>query len=175
MQLVFLYGPPGVGKYTVGRELASRTGFKLLHNHLSVNLVSAVFDRDSDSWVRLLQQIRREIVAEAAEHDVDLILTGAYRGSAEQAGAWRTMLEPVLAAGGTLWFVQLTCAREALLLRLQNDERRRLDKLVDVAGLEGFDLFASAPVGPQLCLDTTHLAPPAAAAAIIAHCGLRLH
>jgi hypothetical protein len=33
VQLVFLYGPPGVGKYTIGVELAARTGFRLLHNH----------------------------------------------------------------------------------------------------------------------------------------------
>ncbi len=51
MQLVFLYGPPGVGKYTIGLELAARTGFRLLHNHLTVNLVSAVFERDSDVWL----------------------------------------------------------------------------------------------------------------------------
>ena len=39
MKLVILYGPPGVGKLTVGRELAARTGFKLFHNHLTVDLV----------------------------------------------------------------------------------------------------------------------------------------
>jgi uncharacterized protein YjbI with pentapeptide repeats len=29
LQLVFLYGPPGVGKLTVGTELADLTGFNL--------------------------------------------------------------------------------------------------------------------------------------------------
>ncbi len=38
MQLVYLYGPPGVGKLTVARELVALTGFKLFHNHLAVNL-----------------------------------------------------------------------------------------------------------------------------------------
>ena len=56
VQLVFLYGPPGVGKYTIGVELAARTGFRLLHNHLTANLVSAVFERESDVWLRTLRK-----------------------------------------------------------------------------------------------------------------------
>ncbi len=35
MQLVFLYGPPGVGKLTVGNALSALTGYKLFHNHLT--------------------------------------------------------------------------------------------------------------------------------------------
>ena len=42
MRLVVLYGPPGVGKLTVGTELSELTGFKLFHNHLTVNLVTSV-------------------------------------------------------------------------------------------------------------------------------------
>ena len=66
MQLVLLYGPPGVGKYTVGLELTARTGFRLLHNHLTVNLVSAVFERDSEIWLRMLRRLRRDMLTEAA-------------------------------------------------------------------------------------------------------------
>ena len=43
MRLVVLYGPPGVGKLTVGGELATLTGFRLFHNHLTVNLATAIF------------------------------------------------------------------------------------------------------------------------------------
>jgi hypothetical protein len=43
MRLVVLYGPPGVGKLTVGTALSELTGFKLFLNHLTVNLVTSVF------------------------------------------------------------------------------------------------------------------------------------
>ena len=95
MQLVFLYGPSGVGKYTIGVELAARNGFELLHNHLTVNLVSAVFERDSDVWRRMLQKLRCDMVAEAAHHKVNLIMTGVFTAPgkrqrlAHDAGAGR--------------------------------------------------------------------------------------
>ncbi len=176
MQLVFIYGPPAVGKFTVGSELARRTGLKLFHNHLTVNLVSAVFERDSDVWLRLLRSIRRDVLVEAARHDVSLIMTGAYSGTFEHAEAWRTMLEPVRAEGGSIVFVQLTCARDELLQRVCSESRRSLDKLVDPVRLaelmERFDLFAAAPFEPHLCLDTTQAAPDEAARRIIHHYGL---
>ena len=43
MQLVFIHGAPAVGKLTVARELAALTGFRLFHNHLTVDLAGSVF------------------------------------------------------------------------------------------------------------------------------------
>ena len=39
-----LYGPPAVGKLSVAQALAARTGFRVLHNHLLINLASALFE-----------------------------------------------------------------------------------------------------------------------------------
>ena len=50
MNLVFIYGPPGVGKLTVAKELAGLTGYKLFHNHLSIDWVLPVFDFGSDPF-----------------------------------------------------------------------------------------------------------------------------
>jgi shikimate kinase len=36
MKLVILFGPPAVGKMTVGQQLANLTGFKLFHNHMTI-------------------------------------------------------------------------------------------------------------------------------------------
>jgi shikimate kinase len=178
MHVVFLYGPPGVGKFTVGSELARVTGFKLFHNQLSVNLVSAVFERDSEIWLRLLRRIRREVLEEAARYDISLIMTGVYSGTAEHADAWRTMLEPVRAEAGSIVFVQLTCTRDELFQRVQNESRRALDKLLDPSRLADLlarlDLTAAAPFAPHVTLDVTHLAPTDAARQICTHFGLRL-
>lgn len=36
MELIIVFGPPAVGKMTVGREICGLTGYKLFHNHLTV-------------------------------------------------------------------------------------------------------------------------------------------
>ena len=44
MRLVFLYGPPAVGKLTVAKALARLTGYKVFHNHLTIDLVASILD-----------------------------------------------------------------------------------------------------------------------------------
>ena len=44
MNLVFIYGPPGVGKLSVARELARATGYKLFDNHVSIACAESVFE-----------------------------------------------------------------------------------------------------------------------------------
>jgi hypothetical protein len=82
MRVVYLYGPPGVGKLAVGTALAALTGFRLFHNHLTVNLATAISPRESAAWVKLIRHVRRHVFAEATREDVDLIYTGVYLGTA---------------------------------------------------------------------------------------------
>ncbi len=91
-----------------------------------------MFDRDSEVYVQLLRRIRRDVLVEAAQHNVSLVMTGVYTGTPELAEALRTVLEPVRSAGGSAAFVQLV-AREELFQRVQNGNRRVFDKLVDAA------------------------------------------
>jgi len=106
VQLAFLYGPPGTGKLAVGTELARLTGFKLLHNHLSVNLVSAVFERDSAEWMAMLRRVRRDVLDGAAQNDISLITTSVYRGTPENVAGFQWVLEPIRARGGSVLYVQ---------------------------------------------------------------------
>ena len=58
MKLVFLYGPPGVGKLTVGKELSAMTGYPLFHNHLVFDLVAALFEPFTPSFIRVCDDLR---------------------------------------------------------------------------------------------------------------------
>ena len=44
MKLIVIFGPPAVGKMTVGKELSRITKLKLFHNHMSIELVNKFFD-----------------------------------------------------------------------------------------------------------------------------------
>jgi shikimate kinase len=164
MRFVFLYGPPGVGKLTVGRELARLTGFKLFHNHLMVNAVQAVFPRGSDSWDRLIRECQCLVLAEAARAGVDLVMTWAHGVSEDIPRRYTDVVE---SNGGRVLFVRLVCETDVLLARVGHDERRALGKLTDpeiLRGLlEGSHRPRPLPFGESLTIDTTDLVPAEAA------------
>ncbi len=62
--LVFLFGPPAVGKMTVGGALSRLTGLPLAHNHLSIEAVLPVFGYGEPAFNRLVTTIRKERIAE---------------------------------------------------------------------------------------------------------------
>ncbi len=41
--LIFIFGPPAVGKMTVGQELAKITDYKLFYNHMTIDLITPFF------------------------------------------------------------------------------------------------------------------------------------
>lgn len=170
MKLIFLHGMPGVGKLTVARELAALTGFKLFHNHLTVDLVSSVFEFGSQPFVELRERIWLDVFSEASRADVaGVIFTFAFeptvRGSFSENV--RTTVE---SRGGEVVFVKLTCSPEELEKRITSDSRSHFGKLTS---LEQFHELnnAGAFVDPgvtkdRLVLDTTNLSASEAASRI---------
>ena len=65
MKLVIVTGPHAVGKMTVGQELAEITGFKLLHNHMTIELVSNFFHVFTSSEGNRLNTLFRQELLEA--------------------------------------------------------------------------------------------------------------
>ena len=79
MKLVVIFGPPAVGKMTVGRELAHRTGLKLLHNHMTIELLLQFFDFGSPPFRRLTREFRSRLFEEVAGSELPgLIFTFAW-------------------------------------------------------------------------------------------------
>jgi 2-phosphoglycerate kinase len=52
--LVFIVGPPAVGKMTVGFALAERTGLRLFHNHQTIELALNFFEFGTPPFGRLV-------------------------------------------------------------------------------------------------------------------------
>ena len=71
MKLVVIFGPPAVGKMTVGFELAKLTGLKLFHNHLTIELVLNFFDFSAPQFNKLVGEFRRRIFEEVAKSDFE--------------------------------------------------------------------------------------------------------
>lgn len=70
MKFVVIFGPPAVGKMTVGYELAKLTGLRLFHNHMSIDLVLNFFEFGDEPFFRLVSDFRRRIFEEVAASDL---------------------------------------------------------------------------------------------------------
>ena len=175
MKLVYIYGPPGVGKLTVGTELVRLTGYRLFHNHLSIAAIEPIFDFGTDTFWRLVHEMRENVISAAAQEGVDMVFTNVYAHPDDLPQATRRF-EVTEAAGGQVCLVRLTCNVETLESRVVSPERRTMGKLADLdafrTAVSGKDDFSTIPGRPSLVLDTTFLSPEEAAMLIIKHYGL---
>ena len=64
MELVVIFGPPAVGKMAVGFELEKITGYKLFHNHMTIELVHTLFDFDDKPFWKLVREFRSRLFEE---------------------------------------------------------------------------------------------------------------
>ncbi len=170
MKLIFVHGMPGVGKLTVARELARLTGYKLFHNHLTVDLVGSVFEFGTPSFIELREKIWLDVFSEAASTGMNgMIFTFAFEPTVRE-----TFVENVRAAveskGGEVVFVKLICSSDELEKRITSDSRSRFGKLTS---LELFNELneAGAFIDPgvttdRLVVDTTNLSPDESASKI---------
>ena len=70
MKFVVIFGPPAVGKMSVGHELAKLTGLKLFHNHMSIDLALNFFEFGQAPFGRLVSEFRRLVFEEVAASDL---------------------------------------------------------------------------------------------------------
>lgn len=68
--LLFLVGPPAVGKMSVGQAIAERTGLRLFHNHISIEVALRYFDYGTPAFYRIDGEIRRLVIEEVAASDL---------------------------------------------------------------------------------------------------------
>lgn len=174
--LVFLIGPPAVGKMTVGEALSGRTGLPLFHNHLSIEAVLPIFEFGSPPFGRLVSGFRERVFEEVAESDHDgLIFT--YVWAFDQPGD-RTFVERMKgifeSRGGRSVFVELWAnldtrlERNATESRLQRKPSKRdlagsRTRLLDIENRYRLRSDGDFPFAEHLAIDNTTLDPDAVA------------
>jgi hypothetical protein len=177
VRLIFLHGLPGVGKLTVGRELAKLTGFKLFHNHLAVDLVGSVFEFGSLPFVELREKIWIEVFSAAAAATLDgLIFTFAFDRTV-RVGFIENTREVIESSGGEVLFIELRCSAEEIERRIEHPSRQGFGKLSSVGQFRELK-EAGAFVDPgipaeRLVVDTTELSASDAAALIVSNLRLK--
>lgn len=178
MKIIILYGPPAVGKLTVARALAEKTGYKLFHNHLVADLVESVFPFGSTEYADLAERIKLTVIEEAAQKNIDLILTLVYgietfEGKDDERLV-KAIINTVEHHGGVCHFVKMTCAEQEQIRRLKSESRKHFKKLTDPTILAQIDEHYRldekiVPSVDTFELDTTNLSPIKSAEQILAY------
>jgi hypothetical protein len=73
MYFIVIFGPPAVGKMTVGTALSKLCGFPLFHNHMTIDLVLNFFPFEAPQF-RLVTEFRQRIFDEVAASDLPGII-----------------------------------------------------------------------------------------------------
>jgi hypothetical protein len=174
-----LIGSPGVGKYTIGKELAALTGARLVDNHSINNVLFNLLDGDGIKplpraiWPHVLEV--RRIVLDTIMHvsppHLSFIFTNYIRG--EDQVEYALFLENVAVAevrNSTFIPVVLTCDTEELMNRIGSQSRKDRLKLLDpVLGRQLNELPRFTTDHPNLLeLDVTNTPPGESARRIAA-------
>lgn len=183
--LVFLTGPPAVGKMTVGRELSRLTGLPLFHNHLSIEAVLPVFGFGSGPFNRLVTQLRENVIAEVAESDLPgVIFTYVWAHDEASDRVYVERLRDIFESrGGRAVYPELCAGLETRLVRNASESRLAAKpskrdvadsraRLLEAEHEHQLNSSGDFPFAPHLLLDTTDLSATQAARRIAVHFGL---
>ena len=175
MNLVFFYGPPGVGKLTVAKALAELTEFKLFDNHTRFDFTKRLFDFNTERFWRMESRLSSLVLEEAIDAEISLVSTFIAPNPGVM-GFLQPFLDTLQLKEGHACFVDLSCERSIHEERVQAPGRAEAGKLTSLGAfqriMETYDATLSPGDYPLLRIDITHLAPTEAARQIAEHYGL---
>lgn len=186
MKLIIITGPHAVGKMTVGQELAKITELRLFHNHMSIDVVSGLFENMPAERSRLTALFREEVFKAYAKSDeYGMIFTYMWAFDSQADWDYIHHVEDLFKEHGAEVFYVELCADYDLRIERNKTANRLLHKSTkrDIAKsealfrrLEEKHRLNSLPGEVQkehyIKIDNTNLAPEAVAAQIKAEFGL---
>ena len=176
MKLIIIYGPPAAGKLTVGTELSRLTGYKVFHNHITIDCAKSVFEFGTPAFWRVVGNLRFEMIAEAARENISLVHTFCYEFGVDDKH-FSGLITAAEDNGGEVHLVLLRCDDAERKKRIANESRVRIGKLTDPESIDRpgkkIELSTPFPGRDTLIIDTTDTSPDKAARQIIEHYGLQ--
>ncbi|MGB1253141.1 MAG: AAA family ATPase [Candidatus Promineifilaceae bacterium] len=186
-KLVVIFGPPAVGKMTVGIELQKLTGIRLFHNHMTIEILLNFFEFGSEPFSRLRKLFRDEIFKAVAKSDLPgMVFTVMWELDEPHTypiiDSWCEIFRQ---EGAEVYFVELYAELEERLrrngtpLRLEHKASKRDVEASTTRLLKNHQRYQFNTTDGEfpfaknfLRVDNTHLSPEAVAQQITRHFAL---
>lgn len=150
--LVVLFGPPAVGKMTVGEHLSTQTGYKMFHNHMTVELALHFHDFSDPRYGLLLADLRNAVFSNfLLSHHRGIIFTFTWDTSDPFGARIFNKLEE---SGYNIYFVELTANVEVLVSRNLLPDRIRRKPSKSDATRSMLDLQKRITTQKSFCSET---------------------
>ena len=181
MHFLVLFGPPAVGKMTVGDELTRLTGIPVFHNHLSIEPVLRFFPFGTPQFRRLVDSFRINLMQEVANSDLPgLIFTFVWSLTHEDDARFIDDICGLFGqVGADIALVELKADLDERLRR-NKGENRLLEKpskrdiaasekrLLETEKIHTMNSDGTVPLGYRhIVIDNTHLSAAEVAAQIV--------
>ncbi len=162
MKLIVIYGATAVGKLTTANELSKKTGYPILHNHMTIDLVENFFIFQSQPFLRLLRKIRLDIVGELlAQKSSGLIWTTGFPNTKDTHAFYKKLNGLMQKNNGAISYVKLICDPKEQEKRVLSKERGRYNKSNTINALTKemgeLDFSTKTPTNQTLIIDNTNL------------------
>lgn len=181
--LLLIFGPPAVGKMTVGRALAGTGRFRLFHNHMTIEPLIETFGHGTPAFNTLNDEFRIRVLQEAARHGINLVFTLVWALDSQDD---RSVIESYVEIfDGDVAFVELRADLDTRLARNRTEQRllhkaskrdlewsdgnvRQMEDQWEMTSGHGTHLADDLLTRhPHLLLDTTDLTPQQSAQRIL--------
>jgi hypothetical protein len=156
VRFVMIYGPSGIGKESVGRELAKRNGWHIFPQHLAFDISCAVIGFGNNGFEKYQRTICLDAFRALIEKKVaGVVFTFCYVSPASNYfidGLFDLLKEFEIKAD----FIRLSCGFSEHVQRVTSEKRKNTNKIqskeyledylnrfdfsVDIAGVETFHL-----------------------------------
>ena len=179
--IIYLLGLPGTGKYTIGKEIAARTGARLVDNHLINNPIFSLVRVDGKTklpaktwdYTHKILDVVLEAIIDLASQEQSFVFTNfLMENDAVCTGIFEQISGVASQREACFIPVRLLCDLPELQRRIMSEDRNVRMKMMDAEGIAD-DYRKYTVLNPdhpfRLELDVTDLSAEDAAEAILAH------
>ena len=172
MKLIVIYGPPASGKLTTAKELSKLTGYKIFHNHLTVDLLTTIIPFGEGDFFKLSDKLRSDMYRLAVKNNVSLISTFCYDKNTDKKFI-DNMVKAYRNRQGQVHFVKLECHKDTLFKRVKHPSKKQYKKVKTKKSLHAcfkkYDLFNTMHKYKSLIIDNTRMSAKKTAQKIKEH------